>query len=79
MHRSSVAGFEAFHERLQALHKLHGVAFVVFYTDPTHGDLLPINNDENLAKAISSGKPFLRLILQRKGESRERVTACQAD
>ena len=42
---------------------------MIFYTDPTHGDLLPINNDENLAKAISLAKPLLRLFLQRKGES----------
>lgn len=46
---------------------LKDIPFVIFYTDPLHGDLLPINNDENLAKAISSAKPFLRLILQRKG------------
>lgn len=41
---------------------------MIFYTDPTHGDLLPINNDENLAKAISLAKPLLRLFLQRKGK-----------
>lgn len=70
MVKSEVAGFSAFYQRLQAFHKLNEIEFLIFYTDPSHGDLLPINNDENLAKAISSAKPFLRLILQRKGEDR---------
>ena len=33
-----------------------------------HGDLLPINNDDNYHKAISTASPLLRLFLQRKGE-----------
>ena len=35
-----------------------------------HGDLLPINNDENFAKAKSSvQKSYLKIVLQAKGES----------
>ena len=32
-----------------------------------HGDLLPINNDENFAKAKSVQKSFLKIVLQAKG------------
>ena len=37
------------------------------YAD-VHGDLLPINNDGNYHKAISTASPLLRLFLQRKGK-----------
>lgn len=66
--KSGIVAFSAFYQRLEEFHKLNDIEFLIFYTDPSHGDLLPINNDENLAKAISSAKPFLRLILQRKGK-----------
>jgi len=41
---------------------------VLSYTDPKDGDLLPINNDDNLGRAVLTAKPLLRIIIQRKGE-----------
>ncbi|XP_029012603.1 partitioning defective 6 homolog beta isoform X2 [Betta splendens] len=41
---------------------------LVCYAD-VHGDLLPINNDDNYHKAISTASPLLRLFLQRKEEA----------
>ena len=63
-----VTTFEAFYTLLEKFHVLKDIAFLIFYEDPSHGDLLPINNDENFAKAVSMAKPFLRIILQRKGK-----------
>jgi len=42
------------------------VFFIVAYTD-NEGDLLPINNDENLTVAVTNARPVLRLLLERKG------------
>lgn len=33
------------------------------------GDLLPINNDENFHKAVSSANPLLRIIITKKGKT----------
>ncbi|MGH0146405.1 UNVERIFIED_CONTAM: hypothetical protein FKN15_045110 [Acipenser sinensis] len=38
------------------------------YTD-IHGDLLPINNDDNYHKALSSASPLLRIIIQKRAEA----------
>ncbi|XP_071092038.1 partitioning defective 6 homolog beta-like isoform X1 [Haliotis cracherodii] len=62
-------GFEKFQSRVEKLHQLEDIPFVINYTDPVHGDLLPINNDINFSKAVTTAKPLLRLLLQRKGES----------
>lgn len=67
LEKSKVNNFESFHRSLESFHKLQDIPFSIFYTDPNLGDLLPINNDENYAKAISVSRPLLRLILQRKG------------
>ncbi|CAK9294516.1 unnamed protein product [Gordionus sp. m RMFG-2023] len=51
--------------------RLSSIPFTICYTDPLHGDLLPINNDENFAKALSSvvsHNALLRIILQRLEE-----------
>jgi len=40
--------------------------FIVAYTD-NEGDLLPINNDDNLSVALTTARPVLRLLLERKG------------
>lgn len=40
--------------------------FTISYTDPRNGDLLPINNDENLNRAFSTAMPLMRLIIYRK-------------
>ncbi len=41
--------------------------FLISYTDPKDGDLLPINNDDNFARALHTAAPLLRVFLQRKG------------
>lgn len=40
--------------------------FIIAYTD-NEGDLLPINNDDNLSVAVTNAQPVLRLLLERKG------------
>lgn len=60
--------FEEFSETVGRVHDLENIAYTITYTDP-EGDLLPINNDDNLAKALSTARPLLRLVILRKGES----------
>jgi len=54
--------------QIHYLHKLSNIETVVTYTDPIHGDLLPINNDENFAKALQSvySTGILRIDVLRK-------------
>ena len=59
--------FDDLHEVLQRLHLLQEIAFTISYSDPKDGYLLPINNDDNFAKAIECARPLLRIFLQRKG------------
>ncbi|OON13581.1 PDZ/DHR/GLGF domain protein [Opisthorchis viverrini] len=61
--------FNEFYASLEQLHHLQGIPFVVQYVDPKNSDLLPINNDNNYAVALSASKRLLRILLQRKGES----------
>ena len=49
------------------MHGLNGIQFTICYTDKD-GDLLPINNDNNLARVLNVAVGILRLIIQRKGE-----------
>jgi partitioning defective protein 6 len=65
--RHSVPKFDDFRKIVETLHCLGELPFTLSYTDPKDGDLLPINNDDNYAKAIQNAKPLLRLIIQRKG------------
>lgn len=72
--------FENFYTKIQSFHQLDAIPFVIFYTDPEDQEsFLPINNDDNLAKAISSAKfislratnglhrrPFLKLMIAKK-------------
>lgn len=46
--------FDEFFSRVATLHQLAQKDYLVTYTDPVHGDLLPINNDENFNKAKQS-------------------------
>lgn len=65
--RSKPGRFNEFYGLLQHVHHIPNVELLVGYAD-VHGDLLPINNDDNYHKAISTASPLLRLFLQRKGE-----------
>lgn len=55
LRREDVQSFDSFYKQIETFHQLSAIPFVVFYTDP-EDFLLPINNDDNLAKAISSAK-----------------------
>ncbi|XP_031732430.1 partitioning defective 6 homolog beta-like [Anarrhichthys ocellatus] len=65
--RSKPGRFDEFYGLLQHVHRIPNVELLVGYAD-VHGDLLPINNDDNYHKAISTASPLLRLFLQRKGK-----------
>ncbi|XP_029362222.1 partitioning defective 6 homolog beta [Echeneis naucrates] len=66
--RSKPGRFDEFYGLLQHVHRIPNVELLVGYAD-VHGDLLPINNDDNYLKAISTSSPLLRLFLQRKEEA----------
>lgn len=76
LERSKPGRFDEFYGLLQHVHRIPNVELLVGYAD-VHGDLLPINNDDNYHKAISTANPLLRLFLQRKGMHRGSVwTKC---
>ncbi|ENN71383.1 partitioning defective 6 homolog beta-like [Dendroctonus ponderosae] len=73
LERTGQAKFEEFSALLEKLHKLRNLAFLISYIDPSDQDLLPINNDDNLRRALVNAKPLLRVIIQRKGDSLEEL------
>ena len=66
--KNKMSHFDEFYILLAELHSLVDTPFVVTYTDPVHMDLLPINNNENFVKALSTARPGIKVILQRKGK-----------
>ncbi|XP_034269676.1 partitioning defective 6 homolog beta [Pantherophis guttatus] len=68
LERSKPGRFEEFYGLLQHVHKIPNVEVLVGYTD-IHGDLLPINNDDNYHKAVSTANPLLRIFIQRKEDA----------
>ena len=66
MDKSELKSYDEFHKHIQAIHKLQSIAFTTWYTD-MHGDLLPINNDDNFLRAVTTARPLLRVFVQRKG------------
>lgn len=67
--RNGPGGFLDFYHLLQSVHHIPGVDMLLGYAD-IQGDLLPINNDENFHKAVSSANPLLRIIITKKGKTR---------
>lgn len=63
--RNGPGGFQGFYRLLQTIHRIPGVDVLLGYAD-VHGDLLPINNNENFHKAVSSANPLLRIIITRR-------------
>ncbi|KAL0968154.1 hypothetical protein UPYG_G00263100 [Umbra pygmaea] len=63
--KSDSGGFQEFYQLLQVVHRIPGVEVLLGYAD-IHGDLLPINNDDNFHKALSSANPLLRIIIQKR-------------
>lgn len=66
--RSKPGRFDEFLGLLQHVHRIPNMEVLVGYAD-VHGDLLPINNDDNYHLAIATASPLLRLFLQRKEEA----------
>jgi partitioning defective protein 6 len=65
--RQDAGKYDEFRGLVERLHRLVDVPFLISYTDPGDGDLLPINNDDNLGRALLTARPLLRVIVQRKG------------
>ncbi|KAG5273113.1 hypothetical protein AALO_G00147790 [Alosa alosa] len=65
--KTNNGGFQEFYKLLQTIHRIPGAELLLGYAD-IHGDLLPINNDDNFHKAVSSANPLLRIIIQRRDE-----------
>ncbi|XP_055002387.1 partitioning defective 6 homolog alpha isoform X3 [Sorex araneus] len=63
--RASVNGFQEFSRLLRAVHQIPGLDVLLGYTD-AHGDLLPLTNDDSLHRALASGPPPLRLLVQKR-------------
>ncbi|XP_053902145.1 partitioning defective 6 homolog beta [Malaclemys terrapin pileata] len=68
LERTKPGKFEEFYGLLQHVHKIPNVEVLVGYID-IHGDLLPINNDDNYHKAVSTANPLLRIFIQRKEDA----------
>lgn len=68
MNRNEPMSYEDFGKLLAERHDLGAdFNFSIWYTD-TDGDLLPINNDNNLARALANAKCLLRIFIHRKGK-----------
>ncbi|XP_054476638.1 partitioning defective 6 homolog alpha [Anoplopoma fimbria] len=63
--RNGPGGFHDFYRLLQTIHRIPGADVLLGYAD-VHGDLLPINNDDNFHKAVSAANPLLRVIITKK-------------
>ncbi|XP_060726882.1 par-6 family cell polarity regulator gamma a isoform X1 [Tachysurus vachellii] len=59
--------FKDFHQFILNLHQLFATKIYISYAD-VHGDLLPINNDYNFYKAVSTAQPLLRIFIQLQEE-----------
>uniref|UniRef100_A0A2R8MRW7 PB1 domain-containing protein n=1 Tax=Callithrix jacchus TaxID=9483 RepID=A0A2R8MRW7_CALJA len=64
--------FEDFYKLVVHTHHISNSDATIGYAD-VHGDLLPINNDDNFCKAVSSANPLHRVFIQkREGHRRPR-------
>ncbi|XP_064836255.1 partitioning defective 6 homolog gamma-like [Oncorhynchus masou masou] len=59
--------FEDFYKLIMHVHRISNMEVMIGYAD-IHGDLLPINNDDNFCKAVSTAHPLLRVFIQRQEE-----------
>jgi len=73
INRQPIPRFEEFYVLVEKLHALQSIPFSITYTDP-EGDLLPINNNDNFAVALTNARPVLRLIIQQRGQSQLEVS-----
>uniref|UniRef100_A0A1A8DJ97 Par-6 partitioning defective 6 homolog gamma B n=6 Tax=Nothobranchius TaxID=28779 RepID=A0A1A8DJ97_NOTKA len=59
--------FEEFYKLILHIHRIANMEVLIGYAD-VHGDLLPINNDDNFCKAVSTAHPLLRIFIQKQEE-----------
>ena len=65
--RSQTNQFSEFHSLVKSSHHLPpDMPFTLSYTDPRNGDLLPINNDDNMLRAFGTAQPLLRVFVYRE-------------
>ncbi|KAK2492567.1 hypothetical protein MC885_001529 [Smutsia gigantea] len=64
--RQKPGKFEDFYKLVVHTHHIANTEVTIGYAD-VHGDLLPINNDDNFCKAVSSANPLLRVFIQKRG------------
>nr|XP_025853377.1 partitioning defective 6 homolog gamma [Vulpes vulpes] len=62
--------FEDFYKLVVHTHHIANTDVTIGYAD-VHGDLLPINNDDNFCKAVSSANPLLRVFIQKREEAEQ--------
>ncbi|XP_068603356.1 par-6 family cell polarity regulator gamma b [Brachionichthys hirsutus] len=65
--RAKPGKFEEFYKLILHVHRIANMEVMIGYAD-IHGDLLPINNDDNFCRAVSTAHPVLRLFIQRQEE-----------
>ncbi|KAB0379103.1 hypothetical protein FD755_010681 [Muntiacus reevesi] len=63
--RQKPGRFEDFYKLVVHTHHITNTEVTIGYAD-VHGDLLPINNDDNFCKAVSSANPLLRVFIQKR-------------
>lgn len=67
MDRSQTTQFADLHSLVKDSHRLPTeMPFTISYTDPRNGDLLPINNNDNMLRAFGTSLPLLRLFVYRE-------------
>ncbi|XP_008158509.1 partitioning defective 6 homolog gamma [Eptesicus fuscus] len=66
--RQKPGKFEDFYQLVVHTHHIANTEVTIGYAD-VHGDLLPINNDDNFCKAVSSANPLLRVFIQKREEA----------
>ncbi|KAI5931696.1 partitioning defective 6 homolog gamma [Manis javanica] len=66
--RQKPGRFEDFYKLVVHTHHIANTEVTIGYAD-VHGDLLPINNDDNFCKAVSSANPLLRVFIQKREEA----------
>uniref|UniRef100_A0A4W5M9B7 Par-6 family cell polarity regulator gamma a n=1 Tax=Hucho hucho TaxID=62062 RepID=A0A4W5M9B7_9TELE len=65
--RSNPGEFQDFYKLILCLHRLTSIDVMIGYAD-IQGELLPINNDDNFCKAVSTAPTLLRIFIQRQEE-----------
>ncbi|KAJ1201848.1 hypothetical protein NDU88_005652 [Pleurodeles waltl] len=67
LNRYQPGTYEDFYKLILHVHQISNTDVMLGYAD-VHGDLLPINNDDNFVKAVTSAIPLLRVFIQKQEE-----------